>query len=122
LVKDATKKLFLLTELKNVWNAGTGALKSRGITLKSNISFVSVYLQYMRFFFLKIPCTFWLTLSYLSEQNERLQNSIAFWMHYANDKCFLILVKTACCLQTDGQTERVTNKCFEIFSPKRYEQ
>jgi hypothetical protein len=30
---------------KNLLNAGTGALKSRGITLKSNISFVSVYLQ-----------------------------------------------------------------------------
>jgi hypothetical protein len=27
-----------------LWNAGTGALKSRGITLKSSISFVSVYL------------------------------------------------------------------------------
>jgi hypothetical protein len=34
-----------LTELKNLKNARTGALKSRGITLKSNISFVSVYLQ-----------------------------------------------------------------------------
>jgi hypothetical protein len=32
-------------ELKDLWNAGTGALKSRGITLKSDISFVSVYLQ-----------------------------------------------------------------------------
>jgi hypothetical protein len=29
---------------KHLWNAETGALKSRGITLKSNISFVSVYL------------------------------------------------------------------------------
>jgi hypothetical protein len=28
-----------------LWNAKTGALKSRGITLKSNISFVSAYLQ-----------------------------------------------------------------------------
>jgi hypothetical protein len=33
-------KLFFLTG-----NAGNGALKSRGITLKSDISFVSVYLQ-----------------------------------------------------------------------------
>jgi hypothetical protein len=32
-------------ELKNMWNAGNGALKSRGITLKSDISFVSVCLQ-----------------------------------------------------------------------------
>jgi hypothetical protein len=54
LVKDATKKLFFLAELKKMWNAGTGALKSRGITLKSNISFVSVH-------FSKSPCTFWLT-------------------------------------------------------------
>jgi hypothetical protein len=38
-------KIFFLTELKNLGNSGTGALKSRGITLKSNISFVSVYLQ-----------------------------------------------------------------------------
>jgi hypothetical protein len=30
---------------KNLRNSGTGALKSRGITLKANISFVSVYLQ-----------------------------------------------------------------------------
>jgi hypothetical protein len=35
----------LLTEFKNLSNAGTGALKSRGITLKSDISFVSLYLQ-----------------------------------------------------------------------------
>jgi hypothetical protein len=34
-----------LTERENLWNAGTGALKSSGITLKSNISFFSVYLQ-----------------------------------------------------------------------------
>jgi hypothetical protein len=40
LVKDATKNFFL-TELKNLWKAGTGALKLRGITLKSDISFVS---------------------------------------------------------------------------------
>jgi hypothetical protein len=38
-------KNFYLTELKKLWNAGTGALKSRGITLKSNVSLVSVYLQ-----------------------------------------------------------------------------
>jgi hypothetical protein len=31
--------------LKNFWNAGTGALKSRGIKLKSDISFISLYLQ-----------------------------------------------------------------------------
>jgi hypothetical protein len=31
--------------IKNLWNAGTGALKSKGVTLKSNIGFVSVYLQ-----------------------------------------------------------------------------
>jgi hypothetical protein len=31
--------------IKNLWNSGTGALKSRGITLKINISFVSVYLK-----------------------------------------------------------------------------
>jgi hypothetical protein len=38
-------KNFFLTELKNLGNVGTGALKSRGITLKSDISFVSVCLQ-----------------------------------------------------------------------------
>jgi hypothetical protein len=32
-------------ELKDLWKTGTGALKSKGITLKINISFVSVYLQ-----------------------------------------------------------------------------
>jgi hypothetical protein len=32
-------------EFKNLWNAETGALKSKGITLKSNISLVSAYLQ-----------------------------------------------------------------------------
>jgi hypothetical protein len=36
---------FFLTGFKSLWNAGTGALKSRGITLKSNINFISVYLQ-----------------------------------------------------------------------------
>jgi hypothetical protein len=45
LVKDATKKTFFLTDKKNLWNAGTGLLKSWGITLKSDISFVSVYLE-----------------------------------------------------------------------------
>jgi hypothetical protein len=44
-LKTQPKYFFFLTELKNMWNAGTGALKSRGITLKSEISFVSVYLQ-----------------------------------------------------------------------------
>jgi hypothetical protein len=38
-------KTFFLMELKNVWNAGIGVLKLRGIALKSNISFLSVYLQ-----------------------------------------------------------------------------
>jgi hypothetical protein len=33
------------TELNNLWITRTGSLKSRGITLKSKISFVSVYLQ-----------------------------------------------------------------------------
>jgi hypothetical protein len=28
---------------KNLWNSGTGVLKLRGITLKSSISFISVY-------------------------------------------------------------------------------
>jgi hypothetical protein len=37
MVKEAIKKNFL--------NAETSALKSRGITLKSNISFVHVYLK-----------------------------------------------------------------------------
>jgi hypothetical protein len=40
-------KNFVLTELKSLWKAGTGALKSGGgvwrITLKSKTSFVSVY-------------------------------------------------------------------------------
>jgi hypothetical protein len=38
-------QISFLTELKNLWNARTGALKSRESTLKSNITFVSVYLQ-----------------------------------------------------------------------------
>jgi hypothetical protein len=39
-------KNFFPTELKqNLWNAGSRALKSREITMKSNVSFVSVYLQ-----------------------------------------------------------------------------
>jgi hypothetical protein len=38
-------KSFFLTELKNLQKAGTGALKSRGITLKNSSSLVSVYLQ-----------------------------------------------------------------------------
>jgi hypothetical protein len=44
-LKTEPKNFFFLTELKNLRNAGTGALNPRGITLKSNISFVSVYLQ-----------------------------------------------------------------------------
>jgi hypothetical protein len=43
-IKDASKKVFSNGIKKNMWNAETGALKSSGITLKSNISFVSVYL------------------------------------------------------------------------------
>jgi hypothetical protein len=41
----AQPKLFFSDGIKNLWNTGTGALKSKGITLKSNISFVSVYLK-----------------------------------------------------------------------------
>jgi hypothetical protein len=44
LVKDAAKKR-LSDGIKKNFNSGTAALKSKGITLKSNISFVSVYLQ-----------------------------------------------------------------------------
>jgi hypothetical protein len=44
LSKDGTRNFFL-TEIKNMWNAGTGALKSRGIALKSDISFVFEYLN-----------------------------------------------------------------------------
>jgi hypothetical protein len=43
------KKLF--SDGINLWNSGTGTLKSRGITLKSKISFVPVYLQYICFSF-----------------------------------------------------------------------
>jgi hypothetical protein len=41
-------KIFFLAEFKkkkNLWKAGTGALKSRDSMLKSNVSFISVYLQ-----------------------------------------------------------------------------
>jgi hypothetical protein len=38
-------KSFYLEGIKNLRNAGTGALKSSGITLKSDISFVYVYLN-----------------------------------------------------------------------------
>jgi hypothetical protein len=43
-----------------LWNAGTGALKLRRITMKRNISFVSVYLQYMclDLFFWEVPLLF----------------------------------------------------------------
>jgi hypothetical protein len=45
-LKTQPKNFFSLTELKkNLLHTGTGALKSKGITLKSDISFVSVYLQ-----------------------------------------------------------------------------
>jgi hypothetical protein len=44
-LKTQQKNFFFLTELKNLYNAGTGALKSRGTTLKSNVSFVSVHLK-----------------------------------------------------------------------------
>jgi hypothetical protein len=30
-------------ELKKLWNAGTGALKLRGITFKSNVTFMYIY-------------------------------------------------------------------------------
>jgi hypothetical protein len=43
-VKTQPKNLFS-DAIKNLWNAGTGALKSKGITLKSDISSVSVSLQ-----------------------------------------------------------------------------
>jgi hypothetical protein len=42
--KDATKNYFSV-DIKKLLNVGTDALKSRGITLKSDISFVSVYLK-----------------------------------------------------------------------------
>jgi hypothetical protein len=47
-------KNFFLMELKNLWNSGTGALKSRGITLRSDISFISVTINV----FFKSPFTF----------------------------------------------------------------
>jgi hypothetical protein len=54
LVKDTTKKLvFFWRKLKNLWNTRTGALKSKLITLKSNISFVSIYDIYNNFAFFK---------------------------------------------------------------------
>jgi hypothetical protein len=40
-----TQPTFFSDGIKKNWNAGTGVLKSRGITLKSDISFVSVHLQ-----------------------------------------------------------------------------
>jgi hypothetical protein len=43
-------KNFFLTKLRNVRNAGTCSLKLRGITLKSNISFVSLYLLFIYLF------------------------------------------------------------------------
>jgi hypothetical protein len=45
-LKTQPKKAFSSDGIKkDLWNAGIGALKSRGITLKSDISFVSVHLQ-----------------------------------------------------------------------------
>jgi hypothetical protein len=44
-LKTQPKNIFSDGIKKNLWNAGIGALKSRGITFESNISFVSVYLQ-----------------------------------------------------------------------------
>jgi hypothetical protein len=46
-------KTFLLTELKKNIDAGTGVLKWRGITLKSNINFVFVYFTINVLFFAK---------------------------------------------------------------------
>jgi hypothetical protein len=40
-----TQPIFFYGGARKLRNAGTGALQLRGITLKSNISFVSVYLQ-----------------------------------------------------------------------------
>jgi hypothetical protein len=51
LVKDITKKNFLSDGIKNLWNAGTDALKLRGMALKSDISFFSVYLNKCAFFY-----------------------------------------------------------------------
>jgi histone-lysine N-methyltransferase SETMAR len=44
-LKTHPKNFNFLTKLKNLRTAGTGALKSRGILLESNISFVSIYLK-----------------------------------------------------------------------------
>jgi hypothetical protein len=44
-LKTQPKNFFSDWIKKNLWNAGTGALKSREITLESDISFVSVYLE-----------------------------------------------------------------------------
>jgi hypothetical protein len=44
------KTSFFLTELKNLRIAGTGSLKSRGVTLKSDISIIC---------FLKVPLLFY---------------------------------------------------------------
>jgi hypothetical protein len=43
-LKMHIKKTSFLAELKDLWIARTGALKSRGITLQSSASFVPVYL------------------------------------------------------------------------------
>jgi hypothetical protein len=47
--------------IKKLWDAGTGALKSSGITLKCNISFVYVYIYY-KYTFFESKVNFLLTL------------------------------------------------------------
>jgi hypothetical protein len=57
LVKDATKKLFcdeIKKKLVKLWNR---SVEVEGITLKSDISFVSLYLKEV-FFLKKSPFTF----------------------------------------------------------------
>jgi hypothetical protein len=49
-LKTQPKNFLFSDGIKNLWTAGIGTLKSREITLKSDISFVSVYLQLMCFF------------------------------------------------------------------------
>jgi hypothetical protein len=64
LVKDANKNSFLTKLKKNFLNGRTGALKSREITLESNISFISVYLPW--------PERLWGPLSLLSNGYQGL--------------------------------------------------
>jgi hypothetical protein len=56
LVKDTTKKLFFLTELKNLMKRRNRCVEVEGTGLKSDISFLSIYLEQMCFF--KSPFTF----------------------------------------------------------------